>query len=277
MMVLPDRFEFTQSSLQDYYDCKKRFFLRYLLNVTWPAVQSEPVLENELHIRRGEQFHHLVHQYLMGVPVDLLTASCGADDDAHLSIWWQSFIRIFAAQQVGKRHAEYTLFTPLSGYRLSARYDLVMLTQDKQLVIYDWKTSLTRPRQAWLTKRLQTRIYPFILVGAGENINQGKPVRPEQVSMIFWFPQFPDRPVQFHYSTVKYQEDTSLLKNLVDEICKLPESGFEMTTHVEYCQYCVYRSLCDRGISAGSVLDNLIDFETQDLPLDLEQISEIAF
>ena len=44
---LPEGFRFSQSSLQDYVDCRRRFQLRYLQNLAWPALQSEPALENE--------------------------------------------------------------------------------------------------------------------------------------------------------------------------------------------------------------------------------------
>jgi hypothetical protein len=41
-MTLPYSFHFTQSSLQDYLDCPRRFQLRYVLDQPWPAVESEP-------------------------------------------------------------------------------------------------------------------------------------------------------------------------------------------------------------------------------------------
>jgi len=37
MSNLPAPFTFSQSSLQDYYDCPRRFELRYLSRLIWPA------------------------------------------------------------------------------------------------------------------------------------------------------------------------------------------------------------------------------------------------
>ena len=62
---LPVPFTFSQSSLQDYRDCERRFYLRYIEQLAWPAVDSEPVLENERRKAAGEIFHRLV-QVLVG-------------------------------------------------------------------------------------------------------------------------------------------------------------------------------------------------------------------
>ena len=40
-------FDFSQASLQDYIDCARRFQLRYLQQLHWPAPQAEPIRENE--------------------------------------------------------------------------------------------------------------------------------------------------------------------------------------------------------------------------------------
>ena len=58
----------SQSSLQDYNDCPRRFELRYLQHLAYPAIETEPALENEKHQREGENFHRLVQQYFIGIP-----------------------------------------------------------------------------------------------------------------------------------------------------------------------------------------------------------------
>jgi hypothetical protein len=150
---------------------------------------------------------------------------------------------------------------------------------DGSLTIYDWKTSLARPKRAWLSARLQTRVYPFLLVRAGAHLNQGQPVRPEQVSMLYWFTAFPHQPERYIYTPSQYAEDVSLLEGTLTEIRTLPDSAFDLTPHAERCAYCVYRSLCDRGISAGplSGSDSEPESTPLDLNLDLDQIAEIGF
>ena len=61
---LPVDFQFSQGSLGDFVDCRRRFQLRYMWRLSWPAVQSEPYSEHERVMRRGVLFHQLVQQYM---------------------------------------------------------------------------------------------------------------------------------------------------------------------------------------------------------------------
>lgn len=79
----------SQSSLQDYTDCARRFQLRYLERLSYPAVESEPALENEKHLREGEFFHRLVQQHLIGVPGEQVGRLANTDN---LKRWWANFI-----------------------------------------------------------------------------------------------------------------------------------------------------------------------------------------
>jgi PD-(D/E)XK nuclease superfamily len=279
-MQLPLNFEFSQSSLQDYTDCRRRFFLRYIQRVSWPAVQTEPVIENERHIRRGERFHRLVQQYLLGVPVERLAEIANADPDEHLPQWWQSFISSVASGLNGTRSVELALVAPLANTRLAARYDLILTSPEGHLIIYDWKTSLKRPKRNWLASRLQTQVYPYLLARAGNFLLQKNTSQsPEQISMIYWFAEFPNQPERFNYNKAQYAEDGRTLENLVTDIVSSTEHDFILTPHIERCAFCVYRSLCDRGVSAGQFADNEAEPEsiTPDVNLDLDQTAEISF
>src|SRR5215213_6046604 len=64
----------SQSSLQDYMDCARRFKLRYLDRLSYPAVETEPTLENEKHQQEGEYFHRLVQQHLIGIPAERIAS-----------------------------------------------------------------------------------------------------------------------------------------------------------------------------------------------------------
>src|SRR5512139_3960828 len=79
----------SQSSLQDYIDCPRRFKLRYLEGLAYPAVESEPALENEKRLEEGEIFHRLVQQSLLGLggaKVGRLARS------PNLARWWKNYL-----------------------------------------------------------------------------------------------------------------------------------------------------------------------------------------
>ena len=92
-MSLPSGFRFSQSSLQDSIDCKRRFQLRYLEKLAWPAIESEPALQQEQFLERGRLFHQLAHQYLIGIPADRLN---GKITDNQLKTWWEQFVEFIS-------------------------------------------------------------------------------------------------------------------------------------------------------------------------------------
>ena len=54
MTLLPPTFSFSQSSLQAYEDCPRRFWLAYVEQLPWPAVEASPIREHEALMRLGE-------------------------------------------------------------------------------------------------------------------------------------------------------------------------------------------------------------------------------
>lgn len=286
-MKLPDNFVFSQGSLQDYQDCRRRFQLRYIQRLAWPAVQAEPQLENERHMRMGARFHRLVQQHLSGVPADRLTP---AAEDEKLALWWRNFLahRDRLPELGGKPllelnpKTEITLSAPLHNTRLVAKFDLIVRAPDSRLVIFDWKTSSRRPRREWLGQRLQTRVYPYLLVRAGQDLNDGLSISPEQVVLVYWFAGFPEDPERFPYQTADFERDAADLDGLVREIYGLEPDAFALTEVIERCRFCQYRSLCDRGEKAGFLLegdfveDTAVEFEA-DLNIDLNAVTEIDY
>ena len=146
----------------------------------------------------------------------------------------------------------------------------------QRAVILDWKTSRRRPRREWLAERLQTKVYPYLLVRAGAHLNDGQPLAPEQVEMVYWFANFPDDPAHFVYDAAQYEADEAYLASLVERIGNPP---YPRTSDERDCRYCRYRSLCQRGVEAGP-LDEMDETEAGagfDISLDFEQIAEIEY
>jgi hypothetical protein len=277
-------FHFSQGSLQDFVDCQRRFQLRYLDRIAWPAVEAEPALENERHLQQGAAFHLMVQQHLVGVPEERLTAMSLADPD--LAGWWRNYLHHVPAAVEGLRVPEAVLSAPLAALgqrRLVAVYDLVVITPEGRAVIFDWKTSRQRPPRSWLAQRLQTRVYPYLLALAGQDLTGGEPLAPERIQMVYWFAGFPDRPERFAYSAEQQQEDGALLQRLVEQIATLSLGTdiFPLTPFEERCQFCVYRSLCNRGLGAGTVHElgyaDLAAGAATDFELDFEQVIEVEY
>jgi CRISPR/Cas system-associated exonuclease Cas4 (RecB family) len=280
-MPLPKEFQFSQSSLQDFETCPRRFELRYLEKLRWPAVESEPVEEAERLARLGADFHRLVHQHLIGLDVDMLTATLDTAE-ADLQAWWRNYLAQRPPElDGGQVYPELTLSTPLRGYRLLARFDVLAAGgSDGTFLIVDWKTSRQKPSRHVLAGRIQTRAYPYVLATAGAAFNGGQPIDPATIKMIYWYPQFPDQAETFTYSFELQQRDEQFLSDLIERIKQAVQQGdFALVEDQKPCRYCVYRSLCNRGVQAGPLVE--LPEEPREeidlLALEWDQIAGIQF
>lgn len=274
--LLPHWFQFSAHSLQDYYDCPRRFQLRYVLDQRWPAAPAEPVEEYERLSEQGREFHLLVQRHIAGIPEDRLRPQ-----RPPLVDWWDAYLHVPPPGLPTEiRRAEVTLSTPLGARRLMARFDLVAITPGKRVVIVDWKTSPRRPQRETLARRLQTRVYLYVMAEAGAALFGG-PLEPEQIELVYWFTAAPMQPEVFRYNAAIHAESHAMLHDLANEILTRDgEEDWPLTPDTHHCRYCVYRSLCDRGTRAGSIYDEgaeALDFESDEVDFDLEDIEAIAF
>ncbi|HWQ05288.1 MAG TPA: PD-(D/E)XK nuclease family protein [Longilinea sp.] len=277
-MPLSNQFAFSQHNLQDYLDCPRRFQLRYLEKMAWPAVQSEPILEQERRMQLGERFHQMVQQHQLGLPAESLELMAASDSE--LLAWWQAYLQDLPANLPPVRMVEHTLSARFAGFRLLAKYDLLAIDPGHHIHIVDWKTNRRRPSAASLRERVQTRLYPFLLVLAGTHLNGGIPWQPEQVELIYWFTAESAKPLRFQYSTVQYEEDEKLLSAWINAIQRSADQTMLMTTDIDHqCKLCNFRSFCDRGQRAGEWDEEISEPDSgkQSIDFDFEQIEEIEF
>jgi len=277
-------FVFSQSSLQDYADCPRRFQLRYVEAQPWPAVQSEPLLERERHAERGKRFHRLVQRHQIGIDPAWLSPFAGNDPD--LAAWWDEYLKYAGLHNLaGRRLPEYLVVTDLDEARLQAKYDLLVIEPSGAMTIFDWKTYQHMPPRVWFENRLQTRVYLYLLAHAGGSLTGGV-ITPEAIRMIYWLPTFPAEPVVFTYSQAQLEQDeaalAALLSNIRQRLSVAPSPAipatWPLTADEMRCRFCEYRSLCDRGDTAGIAGDGVIDsdFMASDL-LSLEDVDEVGF
>jgi hypothetical protein len=276
-MALPNDFQFSQGSLQDYVDCPRRFYLRYVRRLSWPAIVAEPALEHERHLQQGVDFHHLVFQHLSGISAERLS---DVITDANLRLWWIDYLDKGPGDLPEMHYPELVLSAPMRRFRLVAKYDLLAVDPGERAVILDWKTYRRRRGRQWLAERLQTRVYPYLLVRGGAHLNGNRPILPQQAEMVYWFANFPEEPEVFDYGPEQYEDDGTYLNSLVEEIENLAEEEFQLTTDNKRCDFCPYRSLCQRGLKGSDLGEAMEDWELDDeleISLDFDQIAEIEY
>lgn len=259
-MMLPENFTFSQNNLQDYVDCKRRFLLRHIQKLEWPAIESEPVLEQEQLMFLGQQFHLMVQQKLSGIPEEIISQSSQSPE---LLAWWFEFVKLAPVALPGKKYCEAFYSIPIGAYRLVAKYDLLVVQEDGNATLYDWKTSHHAPKRSIMQQRMQTRVYPYLLAKLAASAPQFAHLDVEQLKMVYWYPDRMIQPIEFQYSSQQFEKDETFLNQLVAEIASLPEDAFAKTLDTEHkCKFCRYRTLCETGVIPGTLTD--ADPETED-------------
>ena len=274
-MNLPDDFVFSQSSLQDYVECARRFELKYIERLRWPAPEVDDMLEFEQRQEQGQTLHQLIHQHLVGIPEAKLRPRI---DDPDVQRWFDAYLQSGLDGVPEARYPERTLTIPLGDYLLLAKFDLVAVEPGDRALIIDWKTSRRLPQAEWLQKRMQTRVYRTVLAAGGDHLNNGQPIPPEQITMVYWFAEHDGATRRLDYDRAQFEADHADLTGLLREIAM--RKDFPLTPDESRCRFCNFRSLCDRGETAGPLDDWDADLEAadlDDLEIDFDQIAEIAF
>src|SRR5258708_18803157 len=178
---LPPAFALSQSSLQDFTDCARRFQLRYLMQQEWPAPVAEPLGEAEQADSLGRRFHRLLERHFLGLPTEQTVL------DPALLPWWEAFVaNPISGLPETVRRPEITTAAQICGQRMVATYDLLAYDPGGEAWIVDWKTARHRPTRNWLERRLQTILYPLILVESASAL-LGYALKPEQLHLVYWF------------------------------------------------------------------------------------------
>jgi hypothetical protein len=180
----------------------------------------------------------------------------------------------------GLRFPELYLSAPLFQWRVVAKIDLLVLSPEGKITILDWKTSQRRPPRSWVDERLQTPVYRYIVTASAAGLIDEDEIDPERVEMVYWYSDFPDNPERFSYSKDQYDRDLGELTALAEQIDQLDPDAFDKTQNQRHCRFCPYRSLCNRGDTAGELADLHHDFDDKmdiDFDLSFEQIAEIEF
>ncbi|MGQ9786976.1 MAG: PD-(D/E)XK nuclease family protein [Anaerolineae bacterium] len=251
---------FSASSLQDYVTCPRRFQLRYVLGWPWPALETARPAEQEEHIWLGRELHRLIHQHLLGIPVEQLSPMV---QHPALERWWRAYLSFISGLHPLRVLPEITLSAPLAEQRLVARFDAIAVADQPaasgvRVIILDWKTYRHRPSREWLAARLQSRLYPVVFLRAGAALMAADD--PSAVELWYWFAEHPMNPERLRYSAAAYRADVAYLEDLITEIVRriaatastsVAEEVWPLIEDERQCRYCPYRSLCRRGVEAG--------------------------
>jgi hypothetical protein len=229
--------------------------------------------EYEQLMRLGADFHRAVQRSEEGI----------GDDDGQREAPLEGWLRAYREYRphdlpAAFVQAEVSLETPVEAgdeaRRLMAKYDL-LAGDGERTVIVDWKTGAKVTRPAILQQKMQSSVYPYVLVEASHALPWG-PVRPEQVEMRYWFSAAPEQTVVFAYSSAQHAANRERIVRLIQEIlaghsaADFPKVPDTPSARKFVCGFCSYRGLCDRGVGATDLA------ELDEVAADLDEPAAVA-
>jgi PD-(D/E)XK nuclease superfamily len=237
----------SQAHLTRLATCPRQFQHSELEQLTL-ALESE----EQSRLTEGSQFHQLMQQWDLGLPIAPLLQT-----HHQLDQWFQQFQA--AAPQILQgaigtqaepmtRRSEQIQTLHWAGQSLVVVYDLLLLGET-QAQILDWKTYGKPHRTDRLTQSWQTKLYPFVLAETSD-------YAPEQIQMTYWFFQG-DQPAQS--LTIPWSRDrhaavamelTQLLTQFTNWLQHYTAEGLDfpqVAIGAGHCQACPFEVKCTRS------------------------------
>ena len=275
--------ELNQSRLDTYAKCERRFFLQYLCDQYVPSRSPLLPAEVEERVRQGTLFHQFIERALRGIPIEHLLQIAPEPIDG----WVETALDFISRLPTGLRFTEFSLSLPFQEALLTAKYDLLVICEDKAFII-DWKTS-GRPRSPskW-QQEIQHIVFPFVLAAAAPRMGWNQ-IKPDNIEFIYWFAVAPQETSRVPYSSGQHQQNQKFLERQVSAVLaksnnelNFPQITDTIGNRESFCSQCTFMFHCKRGESPGSALDLSSIFLDADLErffaaeIDLDDF-EIAY
>lgn len=268
----PSLLRISQSQLNLLETCPRKFQQVYLEQLAAPTSPEQQ--ERQMW---GTRFHRLLQQWQLGLPVEPLVLA-----DSQLHQWFTDFVnaapQILTLDAAGgeiRQQSEHARTLEFHGYLLTVVYDL-LLSDDRQAQILDWKTYPRPQTPRWLMQNWQTRLYPFVLA-------ETSAYQPEQISMTYWFFQTSgleaeSQPQSFRltYDRTQHEQTRQDLSQLLTQLThwltryQAGEPFPQVAQESTQCDSCSFASRCDRQAQAEEKLVDLPVLaiaEIQEIPL----------
>ena len=232
----------SQGQLNVLERCPRQFqhtYLEQFFSLADPHTEARQTL--------GSRFHLLMQQREIGLPIDNFVKA-----DSQLEAWMNAFAKdapeiLTNTNSRFFRDSEHYRTLQAQNYVLTAIYDL-LIADEQQAQIIDWKTYRKPPNKRSLESNWQTRLYLYILAETSDYL-------PENISMTYWFFQGEGklRSIRIDYNTVRHQQTTKKLTRLLSRLSKWLEKyqqgeAFPQVSEGQrkVCEKCQYAHRCER-------------------------------
>ncbi len=227
----------------------------------------------EARLRSGSEFHQLVQQRSLSLPIEVLLAEASP-----LQTWFRAFEQaepdLFTVTETSRfAESEHVRTLAMLGHSLVVVYDYVVLEAERALIL-DWKT-YGKPKGAQsIVESWQSRLYLYVL-------SRTSHYSPDHIAMRYWFfkSNGTAQPLDLSYCEAKHQDIdrqlTALLTQFNQWLAAYTQEStpFPQTPQWDTCDRCAYAVRCGR--SRLNPLDSPLDSPWRAGSIEWDAIPEI--
>jgi hypothetical protein len=233
--------------------CPRKFQYLYLDRFT-----ALPTLEQQQRMTWGTQFHLLMQQQELGLPIEVLLEGNPALKQSFEALQKTApDLFNFTVAQPHQKHnqkqgydqeSEHPRSLNLQGYTFMVVYDRLITTPDRAEIL-DWKTYPRPQNSQQLAQNWQTRLYPYVLVETSD-------YEPEQIVMTYWFVQSSGerqpQSLRFPYDRISHQQTHQDLLSLLHQLqqwhdrYEQGEAFPQVNASTGICDTCSFAGRCGR-------------------------------
>ncbi len=260
----------SQGQLNTLEKCPRQFQHTYLEQLYSPV---DPDHDEKLML--GSRFHLLMQQRAMGLSIDSFL-----ETDAQLRGWIDglSTVAPFILEKTSDetfKESEHYRTLQFQDYLLTVVYDL-LIADNVQAQILDWKTYPKPQNSRYLEQNWQTKLYLFVLAETSQYV-------PENISMTYWFVQPHDKPksIKFNYSTAQHEQTKNKLNQLVTQLNRYITAYYQgkdfpqVPEGSKICDNCQFAARCNRNNLPISNSQQTLSLALDPSLLDLVTIEEV--
>jgi PD-(D/E)XK nuclease superfamily len=265
----------SQSHLSLLETCPRQFQHQILEQLSLQSLGGQDWAgEQEARLRSGSEFHQLVQQRSLSLPIEVLLA-----DASPLQTWFRAFERaepdLFTATEAwGFAESEHVRTLAMLGHSLVVVYDYVVLESERALIL-DWKTYGKPDSVVSIVESWQSRLYLYVL-------SRTSHYPPEHIAMRYWFFNRDGiaQPLDLSYSDAKQADIdrrlTALLTQFNQWLTDYTQENlpFPQTPQWDTCDRCAYAVRCGR--SRLNPLDSPLDLAWGEGSIAWDAIPEIS-
>lgn len=246
--------QISQSHLNLFATCPRKFQYIYIEQLLSPCVAQQ-----SSNLALGNRFHRFMQQRELGLPTEAILA---ADQALHDSFQALANVapNIVYPQPNTSREAEHRRTLLKGNFLLTGIYDL-LICQENQAQIIDWKTYPKPPNSKKIINSWQTRLYLYLLA-------ETSAYPPDAIQFIYWFVHLTEKPqcLTIQYNEEKHQATTQDLNKLLTKISqswKQYQQTRKSFPQVEeskgYCLDCPFTLPCERYPNQHNLLQSDIE------------------